>query len=344
MLKSLVYLGLSALSFTGGLAHAAENCGTYTVIPGDTLRLISERYYGQREFSPTIYEANAAEIGENPNAIEIGMELAIPCRENMQTPDPIALLALIGPEKTTVENTALRFLAKAGDTPFVKQDSSGVIPDILSAALRSGGYIGALDITRPSGISDVLQVSTEPGALLSFPWTMPTCSDPTALSPQSVYLCNTYSFSEPLYEITLGMFTTRDHPLAAADTASSFEGKSICVSQFHTPDLLYQNGIAATSATIVLSADFESCLAGLKAGEFDAIVADYQSFGALMPNDNGLVDIPAFAQKSTLHAIAYSHNPAALEVLAMANSGLKQILMSGEWFGIVNQHLAKVSN
>ncbi len=344
MLKSMVFYGLSALFIATGTAHAAEECGKYTVIPGDTLRLISERYYGQRDFSPIIYEANTGEIGENPNAIEIGMELTIPCRDNMQTPGPAALLALITPESTTSEQSALRFLAKAGNSPFVRQDNSGVIPDILKAALRSGGYFGEIDIERPSGISGVLQASTEPGALLSFPWALPACSEPAALSPQSVYLCNNYSFSEPLYEITLGMFTVADNPLAMADTASSFESKSICVPQFHTSDLLFQNGIEATSANIVLSSDLLNCLAGLATGEFDAIVADYQSFGTFLPSDGGLVDIPAFAQKSTLHAIAYSRNPTALEMLATANSGLKQLLQSGEWFAIVNQHLAKMSN
>lgn len=344
MLKSLVLLGLSALLSTGGSAHAAENCGTYGVIPGDTLRLISERYYGQREFSQAIYEANLEEIGENPNEIEIGMALAIPCRENMLTPEPSALLAHIDSEASASEDWVLRFLANSENTPFVNQDNSGVIPDILTASLRSGGYHGTLDFARPSGITEVLQASTEPGPILSFPWAMPNCSDPTALSPQSVYLCDNYSFSEPLYEITLGMFISLDKSLAAEDAASSFEGKSICVTQFHTSDLLYQNGITAANAHIVLSADFESCLSGLETGEFDAIVADYQSFDSVMPLSIGLMDIPAFAQKSTLHAIAYRQNPDALEALAMANLGLKQILKSGEWFGIVNHNLDTVSN
>ncbi len=342
MLKSLVFYGLSALLLAGSAARAAENCASYSVTPGDTLRLISEKYYGVRELSPIIYEANFAVIGENPNTIEIGMELAIPCRDNMQTPEPTAFLALINPDAETRGDPAPRFLAKAGDTPFVMQDNSGIIPDILAAALRAGGFQNALDIARPESISDVLQVSAEPSALLSFPWPMPNCGDSAALSPQSAYLCDNYSFSDPLYEITLGLFTSENSPLATATTAGSFAGKSICVPQFHTSDLLVKSGIAATSALIELAPDFKSCLARLDTGEFDAILADYQSFSTLVPAQNGLVDIPAFAQKTTLHAIAYSRNTAALEVLAMANAGLKQILQSGEWFGIVNQNLAKM--
>lgn len=342
MLKSLVFYGLSALLVIGSAARAAENCASYSVTPGDTLRLISEKYYGVRDLSPIIYEANLAVIGENPNTIEIGMELAIPCRDNMQSPEPIAFLALIAPQLEPAEDMVPQFLAKAGDTPFVMQDNSGIIPEVLAAALRAGGYQNAMDIARPGGISDVLQVSTNPNALLSFPWAMPNCGDAAALSPQSVYLCNNYTFSEPLYEITLGLFTSANSPLAIAKTASNFSGVSICVPQFHTSDLLTQNGIAAAGAEIVISSDFESCLAGLDAGNFDAILADYQSFGTIVSPESGLVDIPEFAQKTTLHAIAYNQNPAALAAIEMTNAGLKQILMSGEWFEIVNENLAKM--
>ena len=340
MLKAVVFYGLSALVMMSQAASAAESCDTYSVVPGDTLRLISERYYGSRELSPILYDANSSIIGKNPNTIEIGMELTIPCRDDMHIPQPMAFLAPVNPTPETADTFGPRFFAKAGDTPFISHDNSGIIPDILGAALRAGGYTEALDIARPNGISNVLQVSAEPNALLSFPWAMPNCGDASSLSPQSVYMCNNYTFSDPLYEITLGIFTTADSPLVTAENASSFAGKTICVPQFHTADLLGQNGISEPSTSIVLSPDFRSCLAGLETGTYDAVLADYQSFGAIAPPDRELTDIPAFAQITTLHAVAYSKNPAALEVLKMANSGLKEILLSGEWFGIVNQHLS----
>lgn len=340
MLKAVVLYGLSALVIASSAAKAADNCDTYSVVPGDTLRLISERYYGVRELSPIIFEANATVIGENPNSIEIGMELAIPCRANIRIPQPTAFLALVGTEPETSHNITPRFLAKAGETPFVNQDSSGIIPDILAAALRQGGYQDSLDIARPNGISDVLRVSTEPSALLSFPWTLPNCGDAASLSPQSVYMCNNYTFSDPLYEITLGIFAPADSALIAAQNAAGFAGKTICVPQFHTADLLGQSGISEPRATIVLSPDFRSCLAGLETGIYDAVLADYQSFGSIVSPDSQLADIPVFAQVTTLHAVAYNQNPAAIEALEMVNSGMKEILLSGEWFGIVNQHLS----
>jgi len=340
MLKALVFYGLSALVFASSAAKAADDCDTYSVMPGDTLRLISERYYGARDLSPLIYNANANLIGVNPNSIEIGMELVIPCRDNMQIPQPAAFLALINQAAETSRVIVPRFLASAGETPFVKLDNSGIIPDILAAALRTGGYQNTLDIMRPGGISDVFQASIEPGALLSFPWTSPNCGDTAPRSPQSDYMCSHYTFSDPLFEITLGIFTTAGSPLASAQSASSFAGKTICVSQFHTSDLLVQNGISETSAIIVLAPDVQSCLAGIASGDFDAALADYQSFNFITHPDTSLVDIPAFAQKTTLHAAAYSQNPAALEVLEIVNIGMKEILITGDWFSIVNQYLS----
>ena len=85
MLKSVVFYAISAVAFISGPAYAAEECDSYMVAKGDTLRLISERYYGARELSPVIYEANSGVIGANANAIEIGMSLSIPCRDGIRT-------------------------------------------------------------------------------------------------------------------------------------------------------------------------------------------------------------------------------------------------------------------
>lgn len=342
MFKSLVFYGLSAFSLLFGTVSSAEICASYSVVPGDTLRLISERYYGARELSPLIYEANTSVVGEDPNTIEIGMALEIPCRDGMQMPQPTAFLARISTEAEA--GLAPKFSAKAGETPFLGRDSRGLLPDILAAALSKGGYNGPLDIARPESISEVLQASTQAGALLAFPLVMPDCGQPSALSSQSAYLCENYTFSDPLYEITLGIFTKATSPLASAETAAAFSSNTICVPQFHTDDILRTNGIIAANGLAIIAPDILTCLDGLENGTFDAMVADYQSVSKFASEHSGLVDMPPFAETSTLHAIAYSANPAAMEVLDMTNAGLKQILSSGEWFAIVNRHLAQMSN
>jgi len=342
MIKSFVSYGLSAFLFFTGSAYAAESCDTYSVAPGDTLRLISERYYGSRDLSPIIYRANTDMVGEDPNTIEIGMRLNIPCRAGMHMPEATAFVAITTPN--AADDMPPRFMAKAGSSPFINSDSTGVIPDILAAALLNSGYEGVLEIARPNSASDVLQASVQPEALLAFPWVKPQCDNTAMLSPQSAYVCANYTFSDPLYEITLGIFTLAGSPLAGAETPAPFTGKTICVPQFHTDDILRSSGILAANATPIIASDFQDCLTGLEGGIFDAVVADYQSFAAFVPEHSGVVDITTFAKPTTLHAIAYSQNPAALEMLGLMNRGLKKTLASGEWFEIVTRHLGQKSH
>ncbi len=51
---------------------------TVTVLPGDSLAAIAKRAYGDTAGWRDIYNANAAVIGGNPNAISAGMQLTIP--------------------------------------------------------------------------------------------------------------------------------------------------------------------------------------------------------------------------------------------------------------------------
>jgi nucleoid-associated protein YgaU len=48
------------------------------VVAGDTLWQIAQRFYGDGSLWPTIYEANRAVIGSNPNIIRPGQVLTIP--------------------------------------------------------------------------------------------------------------------------------------------------------------------------------------------------------------------------------------------------------------------------
>jgi nucleoid-associated protein YgaU len=51
---------------------------TYTVVPGDTLWGIAQRFYGNGAQWPTIYNANRGVIGSNPNLIFPGQHYVIP--------------------------------------------------------------------------------------------------------------------------------------------------------------------------------------------------------------------------------------------------------------------------
>lgn len=56
---------------------AATPEGTHTVQPGESLSIIADRYYGNIQRWPDIFEANRTLI-TNPDVIEVGMVLVIP--------------------------------------------------------------------------------------------------------------------------------------------------------------------------------------------------------------------------------------------------------------------------
>lgn len=56
----------------------AASTTSYTVQPGDTLRLIAQKVYGDANQWPRLYEANREVIGANPDNLQAGMQLTVP--------------------------------------------------------------------------------------------------------------------------------------------------------------------------------------------------------------------------------------------------------------------------
>lgn len=55
---------------------------SYTVVAGDTLLLIAEKFYGDQTAWRRIYDANRDVIGADPNSLKIDMKLRIPPKES----------------------------------------------------------------------------------------------------------------------------------------------------------------------------------------------------------------------------------------------------------------------
>ncbi|MCO5127439.1 MAG: LysM peptidoglycan-binding domain-containing protein [Rhodobacteraceae bacterium] len=84
-IQTLLAVSFIALSAGTNLAAAQEACSTYTIQRGDTLTNISKRAYGNGDFSK-IFLANRATIGNNPNLIEVGQQIELPCSRKPQHP------------------------------------------------------------------------------------------------------------------------------------------------------------------------------------------------------------------------------------------------------------------
>ncbi len=335
MLKNVFFITIFALAFALHSAKSEELCDMYSVAPGDTLRLISEQYYGARDLSPIIYAANLETVGEDPNIIEIGTVLEIPCRAGISIP---VSYSFFEPNQITPQNSSPYFLARPEAAPFIDERNLGVIPAILASALRNGGFTAPLNIIRPADNRALLEQAPTSDAALSFPWIKPDCTANTALSAQSVDICANYTFSKPLFEITLGLFTNADSPLTGADSPLDFKNSQFCMAAFYDgslPPAISQ--VQSDTFYTFIAASNTDCVEGLVQGRFDVILSDYQTMKA--QQDALISDIPAFADVTTLHAIAHNENPQAMAVLEMANLGLVHILESGEWFEIVSRNL-----
>ena len=51
---------------------------TYTVVEGDTLSKVAEKFYGNSERYKKLYDANKDAIGPDPDKIKVGQVLTIP--------------------------------------------------------------------------------------------------------------------------------------------------------------------------------------------------------------------------------------------------------------------------
>jgi len=66
--------------YGGGMQSYPTSGGgrVHTVAAKEGLYSIARQYYGDQSKWRTIYEANRAEIGDNPNKIRVGQRLTIP--------------------------------------------------------------------------------------------------------------------------------------------------------------------------------------------------------------------------------------------------------------------------
>lgn len=75
--SNLAATGLVAQTLVG---DGTVPCGgTYVVVPGDTLSVLSQRAYGTSRFYTSILDANAALLGGRADRLGVGMSIAIPC-------------------------------------------------------------------------------------------------------------------------------------------------------------------------------------------------------------------------------------------------------------------------
>jgi polar amino acid transport system substrate-binding protein len=154
--------------------------------------------------------------------------------------------------------------------------------------------------------------------------------------------CAEFVFSEPLYRVELAWYVRTGDTLAEAGDHQALRDRRLCrPATYFTFDML-QEGLTASTATLVFPSTAEECLVLLEAGVVDAVSlarAAAEPEIARLGLEGKVSEIEALASAQTLHAIAHESNVEARAFLSALDRGLAEIRESGRWFELVARHL-----
>ncbi len=342
-------LTLCTFMATPALASNDIACGApYTIVRGDSLSDIASRVYGATSQYQIIYSANSDVIGANPGVIQTGMVLDIPCLDGSgpSTADASALRR----EETAVpiaapEALSVRVVTATDWAPYFDetQEQGGMVTEITNVALSAaaGDPEYKIDFINDWG-SHLQPLLTDHAYDFATAWYRPPCEIADQLGADAQFMCSTYEWSDPVFEILLGYFSRAGEPLPA--THADLAGKSICRPEGYETWVLEEDGLVEPAISFGQETLITGCMEGLLNGTYDVVViavdpgeGAVQELGAqdqIMLNDG-------LTKAITLHPIIAKTHPQKEEMLAYMNSGIAAIKSDGTWFSIVQRHLAE---
>jgi LysM repeat protein len=97
---------------------------SYTIVSGDTLSAIAQRFYHSTDYWPTIYWANHSKI-RYANAITVGQVLTIPVKPARIPAAPTTLSAAPAPSTTSASGSAQTTPARSSAAPATTVSTAG---------------------------------------------------------------------------------------------------------------------------------------------------------------------------------------------------------------------------
>lgn len=331
-------LTLAALALGPGRADAQDVCDFYRVKKGDTLRDISERVYGDRNYR-RIWNANRSEIGRNPNVISVGTVLRLPCRAG-QKPRKAAS------ENATVPGTAEVTLVTAnGYLPYTDESLAqrGLFTHLVTNALMRAAPGRSFEIVFVNDWAAHLETLLPRQAFdASFPWTRPGCETGGHLGQTERYACENFVYSDPFYEIVDGFFTRAGSDYRDVTDFRQLGGSVICRPEGYPTGHLEEAGLTTGDVTLVRATSTAECFDLLMSGKADLVALDTRA-GERAVTDLGLafevVENPYLFAIQELRIALHKNNPKSAQLVADLNRGLRIMLESGEWAAIVSDGL-----
>jgi polar amino acid transport system substrate-binding protein len=357
------FLAAAALALTlSGASAFAQTCGgTYTVRSGDSLSVIADRLYKDVGKWTAIHSGNTSVIGENPNALRVGMRLRLSCLDGLPTGleggTPVRAVANTtapaAPQpKPVVVRTGRKLeqtinLVTAGDfAPFTDRslEQDGLISEVVNAAMT------AVQGETPYKVHWINDWSSHLDPLMSnammdmaFPWYKPDCAG----SPDN-YRCKNFHFSDPMFEMLILLFVDRTRPIAFASD-SDIEGRTLCrPAGYFTHDLDRADRRWISDQKVVLKqpSTVKECFDMLMAGTVDAVAMN-EFTGRSTIKTLGLKDRVEIVQSRPLsieglHVLVHKEHPNAADLISTINDGLTVTKQTGQYQQVIDRHLTTI--
>ncbi len=343
--------GIAAL--IGPAALAQEACTTYTVKDGDTLGAIAQTAYGSFDYQ-NIFNAIRDALGANPNSVEPGTLLKLPCRDGRISADA-EFGAVIAEQEAIASDKAnnseyhppIRLVTANDWAPFTDEGmkGNGMLVRLTTSALKRGGndrdytidfiddWNARLDTLLLSGSFDV-----------SIAWDIPNCQIVDTMSDFAKTRCREFTPTVPIYEMVYGYYTLPDSAYAKVSRLEDLAGARICrMDAWPTWDLA-EAGLTEPLITLIRPPLPKDCMEAVLNGEADITGMETESaFGAIRELEAGmkLVQNPKLSHIMSLHFTSHKPNPQSPLVTAILNKGITEIRQSGEWYDIVSSALAE---
>lgn len=335
-------------TFSATPAAAQSQCSSYTVAPGDTLSQIASRadVAGGFQF---LFNANT-NILSNPNLLEVGQVLKIPCADGSLPGATVASAAPAAqaapaPVVTKAVAKPASFVTASGYAPFTDEDlpGGGMMTQMVARAMEIGNPDQDFRIVFVNDWGSHLTELLPSGAFdMTFPWFLPDCSKVDILSKPNADRCNLFDASDAFYEAGVSYYTMKDSPYAAATEYSNLAGATLCRPDGWFTFDLEGEGLVEPNITLVFGKSEEACWERMQAGEVDVVTydtlpaeEDYRNLGIV----DQITELEPLASTVTLHVFTPKDNPNGRAYLDIVNAGLEELRLSGEWFQIVRSQI-----
>ena len=340
----------------GSGAAAAETCGgSYKVQSGDSLSMIADSQYKNARHWTAIHQNNLARIGQSPDNLTVGMTLDLLCidglpkglADGVDASAAAAAVPAAGP--VIVEGTGARVeridLVTGDDyAPFTdrKLPGGGMLAELVQRAMEEAAPAEGFAIHWVNDWDAHLGTLLEQGLVdMSFPWSEPNC----AVMPDE-YRCQTFLFSDPMFEILELVYIDTTHPITF-DTDAEMEGKRLCRLAGYSVWELDQDGrnwLKDGKITLERPERVADCFQMLIDGKVDAVLID-EFAGKAVIKEMGMLDriqpLPRPINVEPLNVLIHKGNPRAEEIVQTINTGLARLKEQGEYQKIIGTHLAR---